>query len=182
MRLSEKTVNCILQQHPFNMLVKAYLTSPIGCFEISGSELGVRSVHRCEKPGDAAPALPDDHPVSVCMQELQAYFAGKQSSFNVKLDWSGTPEFHQLVWAALQQIPYGETVAYSDIANRIGQPKAVRAVGLANRNNPIAIVVPCHRVIGKAGELRGYFYGLEAKMALLRHENPKRFAEQGSLF
>lgn len=163
------------------MLVKSYLSSPIGYFEITGSELGVRSVFRCEKPG-ASPDLPADHPVAICKSQLEAYFAGKQRKFDIKLDWSDTPEFHQLVWTALQKIPYGETVAYSDIAKRIGHPKAVRAVGLANRNNPIAIVVPCHRVIGKAGELRGYFYGLDTKMALLRHENPRRYAEQGSLF
>ncbi|MBK8969423.1 MAG: methylated-DNA--[protein]-cysteine S-methyltransferase [Saprospiraceae bacterium] len=164
------------------MLVKSYLDAPIGCFEICGSALGVRSVKRCEKPGVETQEISDEHPVAVCKRELRAYFDGKQREFTVKLDWSGAPEFHRLVWAALQQIPYGETVAYSDIANRIGQPKAVRAVGLANRNNPVAIVVPCHRVIGKAGELRGYFYGLDIKMALLRLENPVRFAEQGSLF
>ncbi len=74
---------------------------------------------------------------------------------------SGAPDFQQQVWAKLIKIPYGKTASYSDIAERIGNPTAVRAVGLANRNNPIAIVVPCHRVIGKAGELRGYFYGLD---------------------
>lgn len=163
------------------LLVKMYCTSSIGCFEITGSLFGVRTVHRCETCGVDA-EVPDDHPVAVCKREMEEYFAGQRKVFEVKIDWSGTPEFHQLVWAALLQIPYGETVAYSDIANRIGHPKAVRAVGLANRNNPIAIVVPCHRVIGKAGELRGYFYGLDTKMALLRHENPRRYAEQGSLF
>ncbi|MBL7775922.1 MAG: methylated-DNA--[protein]-cysteine S-methyltransferase [Saprospiraceae bacterium] len=113
---------------------------------------------------------------------MEEYFSGKRTVFAVQLDWGGASDFHRQVWAELQKIPYGETVAYSDVAQRIGQPKAVRAVGLANRLNPVAIVVPCHRVIGKAGELRGYFYGLETKMALLRHENPRRFAEQGNLF
>ncbi|TNE67881.1 MAG: methylated-DNA--[protein]-cysteine S-methyltransferase [Bacteroidetes bacterium] len=163
------------------MLVKAYLSSAFGHFEITGSMLGVRKVQRCEKPG-IADEITDDHPVAVCRQQLEAYFEGLRKDFDVKLDWSGEPEFHQLVWAELQKIPYGDTVAYSDIASRIGHPKAVRAVGLANRNNPVAIVVPCHRVIGKSGELRGYFYGLDTKMALLRHENPHRYAEQGSLF
>jgi methylated-DNA-[protein]-cysteine S-methyltransferase len=113
---------------------------------------------------------------------LQEYFAGTRRYFELKLDWGGAPDFHKLVWAALLEIPYGKTASYSDIAERIGHPTAVRAVGLANRNNPLASVVPCHRVIGKAGELRGYFYGLDTKMALLRHENPVRFAEQGELF
>lgn len=164
------------------MLVKSYCSSPIGWFEITGSELGVRTVHRCEQAGVSAADLPDEHPVAVCRRELEEYFAGKRQRFDVKLDWSGTPEFQQLVWRALLNIPFGETASYSDIAARIGHPKAVRAVGLANRSNPVAIVVPCHRVIGKAGELRGYFYGLDTKLALLRHENPVRYAEQGSLF
>lgn len=163
------------------MLVKAYYTSPLGCFEISGSEFGVRTVHFCKKSGPEE-TLPDDHPVAICKRELEEYFSGQRRRFDVKLDWSGAPEFHQLVWAALLEIPYGETAAYSEIANRIGHPKAVRAVGMASRSNPTAIVVPCHRVIGKAGELRGYFYGLDTKMALLRHENPRRFVLQGSLF
>ncbi|HEB62011.1 MAG TPA: MGMT family protein, partial [Bacteroidetes bacterium] len=76
----------------------------------------------------------------------------------------------------------GRTCSYTDIAARIDNPKAVRAVGLANRNNPIPIIVPCHRVISKTGKLRGYFYGLEMKMALLQLENPNSFANQGSLF
>ena len=163
------------------MLVKSYFSSPIGFFEISGSEFGVRSVKRVKEWG-TPDELPGDHPVQICMRELEEYFAGKRRVFEVKLDWSGAPEFQQQVWKELVNIPYGETVAYSDIANRIGQPKAVRAVGLANRNNPIAIIVPCHRVIGKAGELRGYYLGLDTKMTLLRHENPVRYAEQGSLF
>lgn len=163
------------------MLVKMYVDSPFGCFEICGSELGVRTVQRVKQAGEDA-GLPEEHPVADCYRQLLAYFAGERRDFAVKLDWSGLPEFQQLVWAALQKIPYGETVSYSDIAARIGHPKAVRAVGLANRNNPVAIVVPCHRVIGKAGELRGYFYGLDTKMALLRHESPHRYAEQGQLF
>lgn len=163
------------------LVVRSYVNSPLGYFEITGSPLGVSSVSLCKTPGPA-PDLPEDHPVAQCQRQMEEYFAGKRQTFDVKLDWSGAPEFHQLVWAELLRIPYGETVSYSDIATRIGHPKAVRAVGLANRHNPVAVVVPCHRVIGKAGELRGYFYGLDSKMLLLRHENPHRYAEQGSLF
>jgi len=164
------------------MYVKTYLSTPIGWFEISGSELGVRTVHYCEKPGDATPDLPAEHPVAVCSRQLEEYFAGKRQVFDLKLDWSGLPEFHRRVWEELLRIPYGTTTSYSDIAQKAGNPAAVRAVGLANRSNPTAIVVPCHRVIGKGGELRGYFYGLDTKLLLLRHENPVRFAEQGELF
>lgn len=164
------------------MYVKTYLFTPIGWFEISGSALGVRTVHFCENPGEPAADLSDDHPVAVCRLQLEEYFAGRRRVFDLKLDWSGQPEFQRRVWEALLLIPYGTTASYSDIAQKIGNPAAVRAVGLANRSNPTAIVVPCHRVIGKGGELRGYFYGLDTKMLLLRHENPVRFAEQGALF
>jgi len=164
------------------MLVKTGISSPFGWFEISGSVLGVSRVQYSADPGPASELLPPDHPVAVCRQQLAEYFAGERRYFDVPLDWGGAPDFYRQVWTLLRQIPYGTTVAYSDIAEQLGQPKAVRAVGMANRSNPIAVVVPCHRVIGKTGELRGYFYGLDFKMALLRHENPQRFAEQTSLF
>lgn len=164
-------------------LETVYLPTSFGLFEIIGSELGVRSVKRAKKQNEVVfNELPDDHPVMVCRKQLLEYFEGKREVFTVKLDWSGAPEFHQKVWAELIKIPYGTTVSYSDIAEKINNPAAVRAVGLANRSNPIAIIVPCHRVIGKAGELRGYFYGLDAKEELLRLENPVRFARQGTLF
>jgi methylated-DNA-[protein]-cysteine S-methyltransferase len=166
------------------MYVTAYLNTPIGYMAITGSELGIRTLQLfdAEKGIPATPDLPETHPVSQCVGQLKAYFAGVLLDFDVQLDWGGTSDFHRLVWAELRRIPYGQTVSYSDIATRIGHPSAVRAVGLANRSNPIAIVVPCHRVIGKSGELRGYFYGLDTKMQLLRLENPVRFAEQGELF
>ena len=165
------------------MYESAFLPTPIGLFEIIGSELGVRSVKPAEKQNEIVLSdLPAEHPLKSCIRQLEEYFQGKREVFDLKLDWSGETDFNQQVWSALLQIPFGRTASYSDIAERIGNPTAVRAVGLANRNNPIAIVVPCHRVIGKAGELRGYFYGLDTKMLLLRHENPVRFAEQGSLF
>ena len=161
----------------------AYLPTPIGLFKITGSELGVRRVNLAEKQNEVEFSdLPDHHPVVVCCQQMEEYFKGTREVFDLKLDWSGETDFNQQVWAELLKIPFGRTASYSDIAERIGNPSAVRAVGLANRNNPIAIVVPCHRVIGKAGALTGYFYGLDTKMQLLRHENPVRFAEQGSLF
>ncbi|GAB4487961.1 MAG: methylated-DNA--[protein]-cysteine S-methyltransferase [Saprospiraceae bacterium] len=164
------------------MYVKTYFSAPIGWFEITGSALGVRTVHYCDKPGEPLGDLPADHPVAICVSQLEEYFSGKRQVFELKLDWSGLPEFQKRVWEELLKIPYGKTVSYSDIAERVGDPAAVRAVGMANRSNPWAVVVPCHRVIGKGGELRGYFYGLDTKMKLLRHENPMRFAEQGELF
>jgi methylated-DNA-[protein]-cysteine S-methyltransferase len=165
------------------MYDSAYLPTPIGLFKITGSELGVRTVNLAEKQNEVEFSdLPDQHPVSECCRQMEEYFKGNRKEFDLKLDWSGETDFNQKVWAALLKIPYGRTVSYSDIAEQIGKPSAVRAVGLANRNNPIAIVVPCHRVIGKAGELRGYFYGLDTKEQLLRLENPMKFARQGVLF
>jgi methylated-DNA-[protein]-cysteine S-methyltransferase len=158
-----------------------YQPTPIGVFEIVGSELGVSSVKLCEKPG-VPETFPEGHPVAACAEQLAEYFAGVRQVFEIRLDWGGAPDFHRLVWGELLNIPYGQTTSYSAIAERLGNPDAVRAVGMANRCNPIAIIVPCHRVIGKGGELRGYFYGLGIKMQLLRHENPVRFAEQGVLF
>ena len=102
-------------------------------------------------------------------QQLTEYFAGERREFDLPLKLSGT-EFQMSVLHALQQIPYGETTSYSDIAERIGRPKAVRAVGAANGRNPIPIIVPCHRVIGSHGDLTGFGGGLDTKEALLRLE------------
>ena len=101
--------------------------------------------------------------------QLEAYFSGKLKSFDVKLAPEGT-EFQKSVWKALCEVPYGETRTYKDIAVSIGNPKAYRAVGLANNRNPIAIIVPCHRVIGANGKLTGYASGLDIKEFLLRLE------------
>lgn len=164
------------------MYQSVFVESFIGPFKITGSELGVRTVHKVEAMEAFEEIADPEHPVAQCRQQLAEYFQGKRQQFDLKLDWSGAPEFQKQVWAELLKIPFGKTASYSDIAERVHNPTAVRAVGLANRNNPVAIIVPCHRVIGKAGELRGYFYGLDTKMLLLRHENPVRFAEQGALF
>ena len=102
-------------------------------------------------------------------KQLEQYFAGSRRQFSLPLALKGT-EFQKAVWEALQAIPYGKTRSYSDIAVTIGNPKAVRAVGMANHNNPIAIIVPCHRVIGKNGSLTGYASGIENKRLLLNLE------------
>lgn len=98
--------------------------------------------------------------------QLNSYFAGTLRTFDVPLAASGTP-FQQRVWSALREIPYSETRSYRDIAERIGSPKAVRAVGLANGRNPISVIVPCHRVVGANGSLTGYGGGLSNKQLLL---------------
>ena len=104
-----------------------------------------------------------------CTRQLQAYFDGALTAFDLPLNPQGTP-FHRKVWAALQEIPYGETRSYGQMAAALGCPGAARAVGGANHHNPIAIIIPCHRVIGADGSLTGYGGGLDMKDWLLRHE------------
>lgn len=112
----------------------------------------------------------DDSPLLLRVkEELTQYFAGQRREFSIPLKPRGTA-FQQAVWAQLQVIPYGQTRSYADVAQTIGKPKAVRAVGGANHNNPISILIPCHRVIGKSGQLTGYGGGLERKEALLSLE------------
>ncbi len=107
--------------------------------------------------------------------QLAAYFAGERKTFEVDLLPQGTP-FQMKVWSALLGIPYGKVVSYEWIARRIGKPGAVRAVGAANGRNPISIMIPCHRVIGKNGTLTGYGGGLDLKQRLIRLENPDVFS------
>jgi methylated-DNA-[protein]-cysteine S-methyltransferase len=106
-------------------------------------------------------------------KELDEYFAGKLKKFSIRLAFKGTP-FQNAVWKQLTRIPYGETISYLELANRIDNPKAVRAVGMANGANPIAIIVPCHRVIGSNGSLTGFGGGLPTKRALLELEKGQR--------
>jgi methylated-DNA-[protein]-cysteine S-methyltransferase len=163
------------------MLEKTCLQTTFGCFEITGSELGIQSVKLTDDEAcKHSLAIPKS--LQECARQLQEYFAGERQSFDLQFDWGGAPDFNRAVWEALLEIPYGHTTSYSAIAKKIGNPPAVRAVGLANRNNPIAIIVPCHRVIAKNGDLQGYFYGLDFKRRLLELENPMSFARQGSLF
>ena len=162
------------------MLAKTYYQSPLGCIEIIATAKGIQSVRLIEKKGKTSEDLPQI--LEDCVQQLKEYFERERKSFDLKLDWKGATEFNKSVWRALLEIPYGHTTSYAVIAEKIKNPKAVRAVGLANKNNPIAFIVPCHRVIAKNGKLQGYFYGLEVKRALLQLENPMSFATQGRLF
>lgn len=118
----------------------------------------------------------NDSPDSVLLNaraELEEYFAGERKDFSVPLRPAGTP-FQQSVWKALREIPYGDTASYGEIAKRIGNEKACRAVGMANNRNPIAIIIPCHRVIGAGGSLTGYAGGLDKKEFLLELEAQRR--------
>jgi len=116
-----------------------------------------------------APLVSDDGRLQPVRSQLAAYFRGELRDFSLALDMQGTP-FQQQVWAALQQVPFGQTCSYAAIAQAIGRPTAVRAVGRANGANPVPIVVPCHRIIGSSGQLVGYAGGLGIKRQLLELE------------
>lgn len=133
---------------------------------------GLRYVEfvRGERPVMPAPEWQRDDPaLAPFIEQFEAYFAGRLQRFSLPLAARGTP-FQQSVWQALCEIPYGETTSYLEIAEAIGNPKAMRAVGAANGRNPLSIIVPCHRVIGRSGKLIGYGGGLPIKRWLLALE------------
>lgn len=147
------------------MIYCQYLQTELSWLKIEANDEGLSAVAFCDGPHEEKP---NSH-TQLAYTELAAYFAGTLQTFSVTLAASGT-EFQTSVWLALGTIPYGQTCSYLDVATQINNPKGVRAVGLANGKNPIAIIVPCHRVIGKNGKLTGYASGLDNKSWLLAHE------------
>lgn len=148
------------------------MDSPLGPICIAGTEQGLTRVdfQHGIRPVETEPGWPTNAELfSDAVQQLQDYFAGRRQQFTLPLAPNGTA-FQQQVWQELQRIPFGTTVTYQELAHRIGKPKGARAVGSANGCNPIAIIVPCHRVIGRDGQLRGYASGLPIKQKLLQHE------------
>ncbi len=168
------------------MTTCTYLDTPIGRLLVARKPAGLCAI-LFEKDGDPAPPPPGWRYVDAlegdAVPQLTAYFAGTLRTFDLPLAPEGTP-FQRKVWAALQAIPYGETISYAELARRIGRPNAVRAVGAANGQNPLPVVVPCHRVIGSDGSLTGYAGGLPVKEALLTLEGVRftKPAVQASLF
>jgi methylated-DNA-[protein]-cysteine S-methyltransferase len=148
------------------------IDSPVGPLLLAGDEVGLRAILFVNGRDKAKP-YPEWHedpkPLREAVKQLQAYFAGKLQEFDLPLAPEGTL-FQQKVWKRLCDIPYGETISYGELAKRIGNPNASRAVGLANGSNPISIVIPCHRVIGSNGKLTGYGGGLPIKEKLLALE------------
>jgi methylated-DNA-[protein]-cysteine S-methyltransferase len=146
--------------------------SPVGPLTVvatAGSVTGLHVNAARHGPGAAALGAPGDStaaPFAAAILQLTAYFAGELTSFDLPLEPEGTP-FQRQVWAALRGVPYGQTVTYGQLAARLGRPGASRAVGLANARNPIFIMVPCHRLIGADGRLRGYGSGIARKQFLL---------------
>ncbi len=148
---------------------KTYYQSEIGWLEIIGTEDVVKAVEFIEPEEKEENNAHPPAAVAACVTQLDGYFKGKRQEFLLKLAPEGT-EFQKAVWHQLLEVPFGKTVSYLDIAKAIGNEKAVRAVGAANGQNPIAIIVPCHRIIGSNGKLTGYGGGLWRKEWLLNHE------------
>lgn len=157
----------------------AITDSPVGpltLVEVGGALAGLYLTDHRHQPTIEGPR--DDRLLPDVRAQLAAYFEGTLREFDVPLAVTGTP-FQQQVWKALATIAYGETWSYRDLAEAVGNPKAVRAVGLANGKNPVSIVVPCHRVVGADGNLTGYGGGLPAKQLLLELEASGRVPHPG---
>lgn len=151
----------------------AWMKSPVGDLLLVGDDSGLRQVNfgsgrRALRPHAAWHQ--DDAPLLEVMRQLDGYFRGDRREFDLALSPRGT-DFQLKVWRALERIPYGATCSYGDIARQIDEPGAARAVGLANGQNPIPIIIPCHRVIGANGSLTGYGGGLQIKRQLLDLES-----------
>lgn len=158
------------------------MPSPVGALLLVADDTGLTGVHFEPHTGRDAPApgwrradeaegaeSPAARVLADARAQLDAYFAGTRTTFDLPLAPHGTP-FQQRVWSALRELAYGETISYLELARRVGDPRAVRAVGGANGRNPIPVIVPCHRVIGADGSLTGFGGGIERKRWLLRHE------------
>jgi methylated-DNA-[protein]-cysteine S-methyltransferase len=150
------------------------IPSPVGALKLVASDAGLVAIlWENDREGRVRLGAMDEtpnHPVlAEAARQLEDYFAGWRTAFDLPLDFRGS-DFQKQVWAALLTIPFGQTRSYGEIARQIGRPGASRAVGAANGRNPISIVAPCHRVIGSGGSLTGFAGGLEAKAFLLRHE------------
>lgn len=149
------------------MIYRHYLDTPIGILEIKASDTALTHLIF---PDQADQTCQENGIIAHCCQQLDEYFNHKRILFDLPLDPKGTT-FQKQVWSCLTQIPFGQAICYQDIADQLNNPKAVRAVGAANGQNPISIIVPCHRVIGKNRSLTGYAGGLHRKAWLLDHEN-----------
>ena len=151
-----------------NLNYVAYWQSPVGLVEVVGDDIAVHSVLFVEeKRREQTGTLSDT--VKECVKQLSEYFDGRRRDFDLSMAQKGT-DFQQRVWTELMNIPFGKTVSYMQMAKALGDPKCIRAAGTANGKNQIAVIVPCHRVVGANGTLVGYAGGLNRKRWLLEHE------------
>lgn len=176
--MAENSEQCVRWQLGSATIMKCHcskmIDSPVGPLTLVASERGLAAIlWKDDRPGRVPlgnVTQDENHPVLLeTARQLREYFAGERTAFSLQLDFAGT-EFQRRVWSALLTIPYGETRSYAQIAQQIGSPDAVRAVGAANGRNPISIIAPCHRVIGSNGKLTGFAGGLAAKAHLLALE------------
>ena len=148
---------------------KAYVRTPIGVLEIQGCAKGLASATFLNEDITIPKVIPEV--LKEAVSQLQEYFINKRTNFHLSLNPQGT-DFQKKVWNKLSEIPFGKTVSYLDMAKALGDPKVIRAAASANGKNPIAVIIPCHRVIGSDGSLTGYASGLHRKKWLLNHESP----------
>lgn len=158
-------------------MIYAHCPTPLGKLTFTAQQGALTSLLFAGQAPEGRHA-PEDALLKEAVRQLGEYFAGGRTAFDLPMTPRGTP-FQLEVWRALRAIPFGETASYGDIARAIGRPRAVRAVGAANGKNPLAIVVPCHRVIGSNGTLTGYAGGLDLKRWLLSHEGGRRALGSG---
>ena len=158
---------------------KAIIQYPLGTTVIYCDEIGVTKIEVVEEVLEISHEIPEQ--LRDAVLQLQEYFEGKRTHFSFPLHFIGT-DFQQKVWDELSKIPFGTTYSYLDLAKKVGDIKAVRAVAAANAKNPLWIVIPCHRVIGSDGSLTGYAGGLWRKKWLLEHEKPSNQKSLFSLF
>ena len=148
----------------------AIISTPLGFIEINGDQDALVSVIFLDSEGcKVSESISDE--LKDPVEQLNEYFEGKRQVFSLKLSPEGT-DFQKRVWKQLEEIPFGKTISYQQMANQLGDPKVIRAAASANGKNPISIIIPCHRVIGSDGSLTGYAGGLQRKKWLLDHESP----------
>lgn len=160
-----------------NQLTRCTFDGPLGTMTLAAHDHGLVGIWfdgQQHQPDPTAWAVNSRHPMlASATRQLQEYFAGNRQVFDMALDLDGGTDFQQQVWRALLEIPSGQTVSYGTLSQRIGRPRAVRAVGTAIGRNPLSIVVPCHRIVGTNGALTGYAGGLDRKTALLQLESTR---------
>lgn len=149
------------------MLYQYYYFSPIGTFELISTDTHLTHLNFCKAAKKSSSKIPNC--LKNCIKQLDEYFTGKRTEFDLPISLNGT-EFQNKVWRALQNIPFAEIRSYGDLAKAVKSPKGFRAVGMANNRNPIAVIIPCHRVIGADGSMTGYAGGIWRKEWLLDHE------------
>lgn len=150
------------------MAFKDYIETDIGSWAITADEHGINKI-QFYKENSELKKLPN-HITELAISQLNAYFKKSLTTFDLPLNLSSYSQFYKDTWSMVKAIPYGKLCSYSEIAIRLNNPKAVRAVGMANGKNPFPLVIPCHRVIGKDKSLTGYAFGIEVKKWLLEHE------------